>query len=117
MERQIRVCTVELEDIQVSVSGSEGSVQCSGSSVNMLKDFKQAKRAGESTHASTPRDSECRCFYNFRAKLECWVIEDRRTILIRARVFDSFPEIDVEAEVRVRVVSSFRVKVRVLERD
>ena len=57
---------------------------------------------GESTCCYTPRQSECRSFYTAHARLHCWVLAQRKTLLIRAELPDSFPVIEVEAEVSVR---------------
>lgn len=72
---------------------------------NMNKSKKSSKEvppAGESTCCYTPRQSECRSFYTAHAKLHCWVLAQRKTLLIRAELPDSFPVIEVEAEVSVR---------------
>mmetsp|Transcript_32306 Transcript_32306/g.30807 ORF Transcript_32306/g.30807 Transcript_32306/m.30807 type:complete len:847 (-) Transcript_32306:33-2573(-) len=56
---------------------------------------------GSSTCAFTPRSSECRSFSTVNVDLNCWVLKSRKTLLIKAKVPDSFPIIDIEAELSI----------------
>ena len=46
---------------------------------------------GASTCSFTPRETDCRSFYTARVELKCWLLQQRRTILLKATVPDSFP--------------------------
>ena len=63
---------------------------------------------GDSTCCFTPRQSDCRSFHTAQAKLFCWVLAQRKTLLVRAELPDSFPVIGVEAEVSVRDLAAAR---------
>ena len=90
VDRRIRIYNVELEECTQIVDE------------DCLFPFPIQLPVGSSTCAVTPRQSECRSFYTARARLECWVLPQRKTLLIRAELPDSFPVIEVEAEVSVR---------------
>lgn len=88
VHRQIRIYNVELDD----------------PSMNRGKTLP----IGVSTYCTTPRQTECRSFYLSHCKLRCWVLVQRKTLLIRAELPDSFPMIEVEAEVSLESVAESR---------
>ena len=86
--RQIRLYNVELDD----------------PTMNRGKTFP----IGVSTYCTTPRQTECRSFYTAHCKLRCWVLVQRKTLLIRAELPDSFPMIEVEGEVSMTALAESR---------
>jgi hypothetical protein len=86
--RQIRLYNVELDD----------------PTMNRGKTFP----IGVSTYCTTPRQTECRSFYTAHCKLRCWVLVQRKTLLIRAELPDSFPTVEVEAEVSIEDLAASR---------
>jgi hypothetical protein len=79
-----------------------------GTSPECLSGYEVSPPPGDSTCCFTPRQSDCRSFHTAQAKLFCWVLAQRRTLLVRAELPDSFPVIGVEAEVSVRDLAAIR---------
>ena len=79
-----------------------------GTSPECLSGSEVSPPPGDSTCCFTPRQSDCRSFHTAQAKLFCWVLAQRRTLLVRAELPDSFPVIGVEAEVSVRDLAAIR---------
>ena len=93
VDRSIRIYNIDLEDATAEYVHLDD--MCAFP-------FPMQPLVGESTCCYTPRQSECRSFYTAHARLHCWVLAQRKTLLIRAELPDSFPVIEVEAEVSVR---------------
>lgn len=95
VDRKIRIYNISTDHKRVT------SPEC-------LSGSKVSPAPGDSTCCFTPRQSDCRSFHTAQAKLFCWVLAQRRTLLVRAELPDSFPVIGVEAEVSVRDLAATR---------
>ena len=83
-------------------------IESNNDDIQLKKERMRKAVVGDSTCCFTPRQSDCRSFHTAQAKLFCWVLAQRKTLLVRAELPDSFPVIAVEAEVSVRDLAAAR---------
>ena len=98
IEREIRIYTIESH----TPLDADDPSRFDQSASDILS---QMGVPGVSTYVATPRESECRSFHNGRAEIKCWLAMELRVLVIRVKVPDAFPLIDVKAQVSLRDIA------------